>query len=79
MGQLIKYLIWNFLQGINLSYLKNKLSIIPQKTDVLSDSQWQHSFLGKKSSVEWWSEEKISDDDFLNIIENLVKRKIIVV
>ena len=32
-----------------------------------------------KNPVEWWSEEKISDDEFLNLIENLVKRKILVV
>ena len=29
--------------------------------------------------VEGWSEDKISDDNFLNMIENLVKRKIIII
>jgi len=32
-----------------------------------------------KVSAGWWFEEKISDDEFLNIIENLVKQRIIIV
>ena len=32
-----------------------------------------------KTTAGWWSEDKISDDDFLNMIENLVKRKIIII
>ena len=45
--------------------------------DVISESQWSiPSWV--KNSAGWWYEEKISDDDFINIIENLVKRKIIV-
>jgi hypothetical protein len=32
-----------------------------------------------KITASWWSEDKISDDDFLNMIKNLVKRKIIII
>jgi len=32
-----------------------------------------------KNNALWWSEEKISDDEFLRAIENLVAREIIVI
>jgi hypothetical protein len=32
-----------------------------------------------KNPTGWWYEEKISDDEFLNVIENLVARKIILI
>jgi len=45
---------------------------------MISESHWK---IPKwiKISAGWWYEEKISDDDFLNLIENLVKRKIVIV
>ncbi len=46
--------------------------------DVINESQWQILQWVKISSG-WWYEEKITDDEFLNIIINLVERKIIVV
>jgi hypothetical protein len=32
-----------------------------------------------KTTVGWWHEEKISDDEFLNIIKNLIEREIIII
>ena len=32
-----------------------------------------------KITAGWWSEDKIPDEDFLNALENLVKRKIIII
>ncbi|MBA4436600.1 MAG: peptidase, partial [Nitrosopumilaceae archaeon] len=32
-----------------------------------------------KNPASWWYEEKITDEQFLNIIENLVQREIIVI
>jgi len=32
-----------------------------------------------KTPTGWWVEEKISDDEFLNMIESLVKQKAIVI
>ena len=43
-----------------------------------AESQW-HIPQWVKISSGWWYEEKISDDEFLNIITNLVEKKIIVV
>ena len=65
-----------FLEGIDFLFEKQIISI-PER-DMISESQWRIP-QWVKISTGWWYEEKISDDDFLNMIENLVKRKIIVV
>ena len=49
-----------------------------QSKDVVDQSQWKiQSWV--KISADWWSDDKISDDEFLKIIENLVQRKIIMI
>ena len=58
--------------------IKSLIQNFLKERDVISESQWQIP-TWVKNSAGWWSEEKISDDEFLNIIENLVKRKIIVI
>jgi len=50
---------------------------VPSK-EITVQSNWKIPSWVKTASL-WWSEDKISDDDYLNIIENLVKRKIILV
>lgn len=32
-----------------------------------------------KQNANWWSNDKISDEDFLNVLEHLVERKIILI
>ena len=47
-------------------------------SELSSQSEWQIP-TWTKTTVGWWYEEKISDNQFLNMIENLVKKKIIVI
>ena len=55
-----------------------KQIIFISERDTITESQW---FISSwmKTSAGWWSEEKISDVEFLNMIQNLTKRKIIVI
>ena len=56
---------------------EKQIITVPDR-DIIAESQrYIPSWI--KTSVGWWHEEKISDVEFLNIIENLVKRKIIVI
>jgi len=58
--------------------LFEKQIISVSERDIIGESQWYiPSWV--KTSAGWWSEEKISDVEFLNMIQNLVKREIIVV
>ena len=43
-----------------------------------TESEWKIPTWAK-TTVGWWYAEKISDDEFLNIIKNLVEREIIIV
>ena len=43
-----------------------------------SESEWRIP-TWSKTVVGWWYEDKITDDEFLSIIKNLVEREIIVV
>ena len=65
-----------FLKGVH--YLFEKGIIVVTSKEVVSTSSWKLP-PWIKTTAGWWSEDKISDDDFLNMIENLVKRKIIIV
>ena len=65
-----------FLEGIAFLFEKEVVSV--SEREVLSESQWTIP-QWVKNSAGWWYEEKISDDEFLNIVENLVKRQIIIV
>ena len=65
-----------FLDGIEFLFEQEFVSVSPR--DATVKSQWKIP-QWMKYTAGWWYEEKISDSDFLNMIENLVKRKIIVV
>ncbi len=43
-----------------------------------SENEWKIP-IWIKVTMGWWYEEKISDDQFLNMIGNLVKEKIIII
>ena len=43
-----------------------------------SESEWSIP-IWSKTIVGWWYEDKITDDEFLNIIKNLVEREIIII
>ena len=65
-----------FLEGIDFLFEKQILSV-PQRESV-PESEWKiPSWV--KNPAGWWSEDKISDDEFLGIIQNLVKRGIIII
>jgi len=52
--------------------------VVVTSKEVIAQSNWKlPSWI--KITAGWWSEDKISDDDFLNLIENLVQRKIIII
>jgi hypothetical protein len=43
-----------------------------------SESEWSIP-MWTKTIVGWWNEDKITDDEFLSIIKNLVEREIIII
>ena len=65
-----------FLEGIDFLFEKQILSV-PTR-EAVTESEWKIPEW-VQTPASWWYEEKISDEQFLNIIENLVKREIIVI
>jgi len=61
---------------LSKSFEKQILSVPTH--EVVSESQWRIP-AWVQIPASWWYEEKISDEQFLNIIENLVQREIIII
>ena len=62
----------------NVDYLLEKQILTVSEREMIEESQ-RHIPSWVKTSTGWWHEEKISDDEFTNLLENLIKRKIIVI
>ena len=75
--------LWIFGDNIELKFGKIKFLIEKEIIEIpllemSSESEWSIP-MWTKAIVGWWNEDKITDDEFLSIIKNLVEREIIII